>query len=80
MKVKEIIRKIFASMGRSETYHVSASYIPKGNSGLAITSMTVKVTPWLHEDNYCQLIEFVKTKCNDVDGSPTITSITKLGL
>lgn len=41
--------------------------------------MTCVVKPWLHADNYRELIDYVAGKCPEAKSTPCITSITRLG-
>ncbi len=75
--MKKIIRSIAERLGVATGYHVAAysSYLGEQRTG----SMTVQMTPWLHADNYAELIDYIK-EAQGHKQPPSITSITKLGL
>lgn len=36
--------------------------------------------PWIHVDNYAELMDFIKREATRPASAPSITSITKLGI
>jgi hypothetical protein len=75
-----IVRLIAEKIGVKTAYHVAALYkSAKHQPGWSATSMPLTISPWLHEDNYMELVEYVKARCDDPIGRPVITSVTKIG-
>lgn len=73
------IRRNLAMMFGAEThYHVAASYTRQDGSSSCI-SMTIKVKPWIHPDNYKEVSDFMGKHANFPKGDVCVTSITKLG-
>ncbi len=78
--MKKLIRKIASWAGVSTSYHVAGTYNIDSHMGHAIISLTVNVSPWIHVDNYKEIVAYVKTQtAGRIVGDPSITSITKLG-
>lgn len=75
--MRKLIRTVAKRLGVKTGYHVSAEF--KIADGHATISMTVTVTPWIHVDNYKDLVDYVHTKATGAEATPTITSITRLG-
>ena len=73
------LRRLARALGWSTSYHVAATYNRDSHIGFSVISMTVSVRPWLHADNYSELVAYVKTQAERPVGTPSITSITKLG-
>ena len=42
-------------------------------------SLTCGMRPWLHSDNYSELVAYVKTQADNKTATPNIVSITRLG-
>ena len=42
--------------------------------------MTVTMRPWLHIDNYMELVNYIKSEATRPASTPSITSVTKLGI
>ena len=71
------LRWIASACGVRTTYHVASFYcIPFSNT---VASGTYTMSPWLHRDNYLDLVQAVHRDHPDAKTPPTITSITKLG-
>ena len=77
--MKKHIRAIAEWLGMSTSYHVAATYNRDSHTGFSVISLTVDVKPWIHADNYREVVDYVGSKAERIVGSPTITSITKLG-
>jgi hypothetical protein len=76
--MRKTLRRVAHRLGWATSYHVAATY----NSdihGFSVISLTVDVRPWLHTDNYKELVDYVESRTERIAGRPTITSITKLG-
>lgn len=76
---RRALRRLAHALGWSTSYHVAATYNRDSHVGFSVISMTVSVRPWLHADNYSELVDYVKTQADRIVGTPSITSITKLG-
>ena len=75
--MRKLIRIVAKRVGVETSYHVAAEFgIADGH---ATISMTVTMTPWIHVDNYKDLVNYVHTKATRAKATPTITSITRLG-
>jgi hypothetical protein len=59
-------------------YHVAAIY-PIEGGGWATLSCTCSVRPWLHHDNYQDLVAYVQTQADNKSVTPNVVSITRLG-
>ncbi len=78
--MKNLIRKIAKLAGMATDYHVAAMYWQDSHMSSTTMSMTVTLRPWLHSDNYMELIDFLhKQATRPTADMPVITSITKLG-
>lgn len=77
--MRKTLRKLAHLLGWSTDYHVAATYNRDSHIGSITLSMTVKMLPWLHRDNYRDLAEYIHSQCEARASMPTITSITKLG-
>jgi len=77
--MKNVLRRLAKRLGWNAAYHVAATYTRDSHVGFSTISMTVTVRPWLHVDNYKELVEYVHGECGERASKPTITSITKLG-
>lgn len=78
--MKAFIRKVAKTLGWSTCYHVSATYPRDSHVGFSVISLTVTVKPWIHSDNYREVVDFVEAKADRPSSTPSIISITKLGL
>ena len=78
--MRKFIRRFALWLGVVTEYHVSATYSQDSHIGFSTMSLTVAIKPWLHGDNYKELVEFVNKEATRPSSTPTITSITKLGL
>ena len=78
--MRKTLRRIAQMLGWSADYHVAATYTRDSHMGFSTISLTVKMLPWLHRDNYRELVEYVHSECEKPAAIPTITSITKLGV
>ena len=77
--MRKQIRAAARWLGFFSVYHVCADYQRDSHIGTSTISMTVRVRPWLHEDNYRELMEYVESQAHRPAKMPSITSITKLG-
>jgi hypothetical protein len=77
--MRTLIRWLAAKAGYSTSYHVAATYNRDSHVVYSILSMTVSVRPWIHRDNYADLVAYVKTQATGCVGEPNITGLTKLG-
>jgi hypothetical protein len=77
--VRKAIRRLATWMGWKTSYHVAAQYTRDSHMGWYVISMTATVSPWIHADNYREVVDYVKTQCDLPTGNPNITSLTKLG-
>lgn len=73
------LRRLALRLGWNTDYHVAATYTRESHTGFSTISMTVKMRPWLHCDNYGALVDFVHSQCEGQASMPSIISITKLG-
>ena len=72
-----LLRWIGRKCGMTTWYHIAAMYpLPNGS---ATMSMTCEVRPWLHSDNYQELVAYVKAQADSTTTTPNIVSITRLG-
>lgn len=78
--MKKALRFIARFVGWTTSYHVAAAYQQDSHVGWSVLSLTVTARPWIHEDNYIQLLEAVKSEAERPTRMPSITSITKLGI
>ena len=76
---RHLLRRAAYALGWATDYHVAATYNRDSYVGISVISMTVSVRPWLHSDNYRDLVEHVHSHAVRPAGPPTITSVTKLG-
>ena len=74
-RLRTAARQIAKSIGIATNYHVA--WVVTIPAGSAIGSMTVTMRPWLHIDNYHDLVEYIRDEQKS-ETRPTITSITKL--
>lgn len=77
--MKNAIRRIAKLLGWATCYHVSAIYNQDSHISTVNISMTVTVRPWIHDDNYKDVVEYVHSRSERPASIPVITSITKLG-
>lgn len=77
--MKKFLRWLGRKCGVSTWYHVAAIYQQDSHIGSSVMSLTCRVTPWLHEDNYRELVNYVKSQAERPTTTPSITSITRLG-
>ena len=78
--MKKLIRHVAFLLGVRTVYHVSAVYRRDSYVTDSLVTLIVPMYPWLHEDNYAELIARVEIWTTRPSGPPAITSITKLGL
>ena len=74
-RLRTAARQIAKTIGIAKNYHVA--WVVTIPAGSAIGSMTVTMRPWLHIDNYHDLVEHILGEQKS-EARPTITSITKL--
>lgn len=77
--MKRMLRSFAKRIGWSTDYHVAATYTRDSHVGFCTASMTVTISPWLHQDNYKDLVEYIHSQCEARSSVPSITSVTKLG-
>jgi hypothetical protein len=77
--MRTLLRWIGRKLGVRTWYHVSATY-PLSGGGSATMSCTLSVRPWLHSDNFSELVDFMKTQASYKNETPAIVSITRLGV
>jgi hypothetical protein len=77
--MRNTLRRVAHWLGWNTDYHVAATYTRDSHMGFSTISLTVKMFPWLHRDNYRDLVAYVHSECEGRATTPTITSITKLG-
>lgn len=63
--------------GMSTSYHVAARF--QSPHGVCTVSMTCRLSPWLHQDNYHHLVQYVADQAQGAINTPCITSVTRLG-
>jgi hypothetical protein len=80
MTMKQILRSVALRLGWKTSYHVAATYSRDSHIGYSVISLTVDMLPWLHTDNYKELIDHMNSQADRPVGLPTITSITRLGV
>ena len=78
--VKKTIRKVAYMLGFVTEYHVAAIYNRDSHFGFSIISLQLSIRPWLHKDNYQELVDYVNEKATNPSSTPSITSITRLGI
>lgn len=78
--MRRVIRKLAHKLGWTTSYHVYATYTRDSHIGFTALSMTCSIRPWLHRDNYRELMDLVSVESPQASSTPSITSITKLGL
>lgn len=75
--MRKLLRWIGRHCGITTWYHIAATYpLPNGS---ATMSLTCAMRPWLHSDNYSDLVAYVKTQADSKTTTPNIVSITRLG-
>lgn len=77
--MRKTLRTVAHWLGFSTGYHVAAIYKQDSHMSTSVISMTVTIRPWLHADNYRDLMDYVKSQAVRPAEMPSITSITKLG-
>jgi hypothetical protein len=78
-KARTTLRALAKKLGMSTSYHVAAVYTQDSHMSESIISMTITVKPWLHVDNYAEIVAYVKTQATRCVDTPNITSVTRLG-
>lgn len=76
--LRKLARTVCKSIGVHTSYHISAVY--SSDIGMVTSSMILNVNPWIHNDNYHEVVSFVRDQVEKTNSTPTITSITKLGI
>ena len=76
--MRTLLRWIGRKLGMTTWYHIAATY-PLGGGGYATLSCTCGIAPWLHHENYQDLVAYVKTQADNKAATPNIVSITRLG-
>lgn len=78
--MRNLIRQVAKRAGVATSYHVAALYHQDSHMNMSTLSMTVTLLPWLHIDNYRELVEYLHTQATrPTKDMPVIVSITKLG-
>lgn len=78
--MRNTLRRVAHWLGWKTSYHVVALYQQDSHMSTSTLSMTVTLKPWLHIDNYRELVEYLHTQATrSTPAMPVITSITKLG-
>ena len=78
-RARRLLRWTGRKLGLVTWYHVTATYPVSG--GKAALSLTCSVRPWLHHDNFLDLVEYVDSQAGtEKGGKPNIVSLTRLGL
>ena len=77
--MRKLLRRFAHRLGVSTAYHVCALYKQDSHMGTSVISLTVRINPWLHEENYRDLMVYVNELAVRPAEMPSITSITKLG-
>jgi len=72
--MRKLFRWIAGKCGMETDYHIYAI------NGTSYISFTCTVSPWLHEENYSDLIEYAGNLVENKKGRVAIASITKLGI
>jgi hypothetical protein len=78
--MRKLLRRVAHWLGITTSYHVAATYQQDSHVGFSVLAITVTMRPWLHADNYNELVEFIKNQATRPASTPSITSITKLGI
>lgn len=78
--MRKFVRRFALWFGVNTDYHVSATYNQDSHVGWSIVSLQLTIRPWLHRDNYRELVDAVNKEATRPSSTPSITSITKLGL
>lgn len=79
-KMRKLLRWLGRVFGVATWYQVSATYRQDSHTGTSIVSLTCRVTPWLHNDNYNDLLRYVESQATRPASMPVITNISKLGV
>jgi hypothetical protein len=78
------VRENVTTLGRPQTRSANVvsrlRYVPMAGGGSATMSCTLSVRPWLHSDNFSELVDFMKTQASYKNETPAIVSITRLGV
>ena len=78
--MRKLLRRFAHWLGYTTSYHVSATYQQDSHVGFSVLAMTVTMRPWLHVDNYTELVNYIKSEATRPASTPSITSVTKLGI
>lgn len=78
--MRKLLRKVAKRLGMSTWYHVAAVYQQDSHIGSATISMICRISPWVNDANYTDLVEYVKSKSTGATATPSIVSVTKLGV
>ncbi len=77
--MKKLIRFVCEKLGFSTSYIVSATWTRSDGSFSTLT-YTCTIYPWLHVDNYQQLLEHTQKESKQNKVMPNIIEVTKLGI
>jgi hypothetical protein len=75
--MRKLLRWVGKKCGMVTWYHVAATYPVQ--FGYATMSLTCYVRPWLHADNYQELVAYVAMHADTKEAKPNIVSLTRLG-
>lgn len=78
--MKKFIRRAARKLGVTTWYHVSAIYQQDSHTNITTVSLLCKMRPWLHDENYAEVVKYVESQAVRPTSPPVITSIAKLGL
>jgi hypothetical protein len=81
--MKKMIRNIAKKLGVKTYYHFSATYARDSHTGFSISAGILGVRPWLHLDNYEEMVSEIRSDLENQGVKLTqirLTNITKLGL
>lgn len=79
--MKNFIRSIAKAIGIKTNYHVACLYSRDSHVSTITMSSTVTVKPWLHPDNYIEIVKCLHEEAiRPTKEMPIIVSITKIGI
>lgn len=75
-----VLRTLAKAIGIKTYYHVSAVYrSQKALGGWSIVSTTVRARPWINQDNWMEVVEYLHSVAESPLSQPSIISIDKIG-
>jgi hypothetical protein len=79
--MRKIIRILAKTLGFKRSYQVAATYVKSGQTnGWSTVSLIVTMRPWLHVDNYKDLVQYVEESSDSPSYTPVIINISRLGV